>query len=69
MALTKMSELRDLSSEEIESEIQRLKRELFDLRFQQATRQTVNSHEFKQKRHTIGQLMTLKHERSTDSKD
>ena len=64
MALSKMSELRDLSSEEIDSEIQKLKRELFDLRFQQATRQTIQPHEFKHKRHTIAQLMTLKHERA-----
>jgi large subunit ribosomal protein L29 len=63
MALSKMSELRDLSTEEIDNEIQKIKRELFDLRFQQATRQTVQPHEFKHKRHTIAQLMTLKHER------
>lgn len=67
MALSKIAELRELSTEEIDGEIQRLKRELFDLRFQQATRQTVNPHEFKHKRHTIGQLMTLKHERATES--
>ena len=67
MALTKMSDLRELSNEEIDAEIQKLKRELFDLRFQQATRQTVNSHEFKHKRHTIGQLMTLKHERAAQA--
>ena len=67
MALSKMSDLRDLSTEEIDSEIQKLKRELFDLRFQQATRQTVSPHEFKHKRHKIAQLMTLKHERSTET--
>ncbi|MCM1985312.1 50S ribosomal protein L29 [Lyngbya confervoides] len=67
MALSKMSDLRELSTEEIETEIQQLKRELFDLRFQQATRQTVNPHEFKHRRHKIAQLMTLQHERSRQS--
>ncbi|MGB8701498.1 MAG: 50S ribosomal protein L29 [Thermosynechococcaceae cyanobacterium] len=63
MALSKMSELRTLSSEEIETRIDELKRELFNLRFQSATRQTVQPHQFKHVRHTLAQLMTLQRER------
>lgn len=63
MARSKMSDLRELTSEEVDEQIQQLKRDLFDLRFQTATRQTVQPHEAKQIRHKIAQLMTLKNER------
>ena len=66
MALTKMSELRDLSSTEVETQIQDLKRQLFDLRFQQGTRQPVQPHQFKHLRHTLAQLMTLRQERQLE---
>lgn len=63
MALSKMRELRSLSPDEVETEIQTLKRQLFDLRFQKATRQAVKSHEFKHARHKLAQLKTLQQER------
>ncbi|HEY9827149.1 MAG TPA: 50S ribosomal protein L29 [Stenomitos sp.] len=63
MALSKMRELRSLSPDEVETEIQTLKRQLFDLRFQKATRQAVKSHEFKLARHKLAQLKTLQQER------
>lgn len=63
MPLSKMSDLRDLSAEAVEAEIQTLKRQLFDLRFQKATRQTVASHQFKHARHKLAQLKTLQRER------
>lgn len=62
MALSKMSELRSLSSEEVEAQIEELKRELFNLRFQKATRQPVKSHLFKHARHKLAQLKTLQRE-------
>ena len=62
MALSKMSDLRDLSPEDIEAQILELKRQLFDLRFQKATRQTVQPHQFKHARHKLAQLMTLQTE-------
>ncbi|MCG9892636.1 MAG: 50S ribosomal protein L29 [Thermosynechococcaceae cyanobacterium MS004] len=67
MALSKMSDLRALSSEEVETQIQDLKRQLFDLRFQKATRQTVQPHQFKHARHKLAQLLTLKQERQTQA--
>jgi large subunit ribosomal protein L29 len=63
MALSKMRELRSLSPEEVTTQIQELKRQLFDLRFQKATRQAVQSHQFKHARHKLAQLMTLQQER------
>lgn len=65
MARSKMSDLRELTPEEVDEQINQLKRELFDLRFQMATRQTVQPHQAKQIRHKIAQLMTLKHERQS----
>jgi large subunit ribosomal protein L29 len=62
MALSKMSDLRLLSSDEVETQIEELKRELFNLRFQQATRQPVKSHQFKHARHKLAQLKTLQRE-------
>jgi large subunit ribosomal protein L29 len=64
MALSKMREMRELSPEEVDNKIQELKRQLFDLRFQKATRQAVQSHQFKHAKHTLAQLMTLRQERS-----
>jgi large subunit ribosomal protein L29 len=68
MALSKMSDLRDLSSDDVEAQILDLKRQLFDLRFQKATRQTVQPHQFKHTRHKLAQLMTLKQQRQLQAK-
>ncbi len=63
MALSRMSDIQDLPTEEVESKIQDLKRQLFDLRFQKATQETVKSHEGKLLRRQIAQLMTLQRQR------
>ncbi|NJM65163.1 MAG: 50S ribosomal protein L29 [Acaryochloris sp. RU_4_1] len=63
MAMSKMADLRKLSVEEMEAQIQTLKRELFELRFQKATRESIQTHQFKHIRHQIAQLMTLQQER------
>lgn len=63
MALSKIQDFRDLSDEEIDTQIQTLKRQLFELRMQKATRQTVQPHLFKHARHQLAQLMTLERER------
>jgi large subunit ribosomal protein L29 len=55
MSLSKMSELRPL-------------RQLFDLRFQAATRQAVASHKYKHARHKLAQLKTLQRERELEAK-
>ncbi|NJK41648.1 MAG: 50S ribosomal protein L29 [Acaryochloridaceae cyanobacterium SU_2_1] len=65
MAMSKMVDLRKLTSEEVVARVQDLKRELFQLRFQQATREKVEPHQFKHIRHQLSQLMTLQKERQS----
>jgi large subunit ribosomal protein L29 len=64
MALSKISEARALSDEELLEAIADTKRELFQLRFQKATRQLDKQvHQFKHTRHRLAQLMTVQRER------
>ena len=57
-------EVRKLSDVEIAEKIDVLRRELFDLRFQQATRQLNKTHRFKEARVELAQLLTVQSERS-----
>jgi large subunit ribosomal protein L29 len=63
MPLSKVSEARALSDQALSEQIESLKRELFDLRMQKATRRLEKPHQFKHLRHQIAQLMTVEHER------
>lgn len=63
MPLPKIGNIRDLSDRELDDQIVAIKRELFQLRFQTATRQTVQPHQFKHARHRLAQLMTIEQER------
>lgn len=64
MALSKVKEARSLSDEELLNAIAETKRELFQLRFQKATRQLdKQNHQFKHGRHRLSQLMTVQRER------
>lgn len=62
MALPKISEVRDLSAEDLNEQIQAARKQLFDLRFQKATRQLEGSHQFKHTRHRLAQLLTVQRE-------
>jgi large subunit ribosomal protein L29 len=63
MALPKIADLRSLTDEQIATEILATKRQLFELRLQQATRRLEKTHEFKHNRHKLAQLLTLETER------
>lgn len=63
MPLPKVEEIRELSDQEISDQIVATKKELFQLRFQKATRQLEKPHQFKHLRHRLAQLMTLERER------
>lgn len=63
MALSKIQDARDLSDQELDEQVRALKRQLFELRMQKATRQTVKPHMFKHIRHQLAQLMTVERER------
>ncbi len=57
------AELRNLSDSDITEQISGVRKELFDLRFQQATRQLNNTHRFKEARIKLAQLLTVQQER------
>lgn len=63
MVLPKIADIKDLSDEEVSEQIAEAKKQLFQLRFRKATRQTFKPHEFKHTRHRLAQLMTIERER------
>ncbi len=63
MPLPKVEEIRDLTDQEIADQIVATKKELFQLRFQKATRRLEKPHQFKHLRHRLAQLMTLERQR------
>jgi large subunit ribosomal protein L29 len=63
MPLSKASELRKLTDQELEDEILSAKRQLFELRFQRGTRRLEKTHEIKHNRHRLAQLLTIERER------
>ncbi|MBD2410690.1 MAG: 50S ribosomal protein L29 [Desmonostoc geniculatum HA4340-LM1] len=63
MPLPKISEARELSDEKISEEILAVKRQLFQLRLQKATRQLDKPHQFKHAKHRLAQLLTVEGER------
>lgn len=63
MALPKIEDVRNLSDADLATKIAEAKRELFDLRFQRATRQLEKPHLFKHTKHRLAQLLTVERER------
>ena len=64
-SLEKLKEFKNLDSSEIQIQIDNLRKELFDLRFKQATRQLNETHKFKIIKKQIAQLLTLKKNKNT----
>ena len=58
----KASELRELSAEQLEDRLRELREELFNLRFQYATRQLTNTARIKEVRRDIARVLTRQHE-------
>ena len=67
MALPKIEDARSLSDDELKEQIISTKKQLFELRFQKATRQLEATHQFKHERHRLAQLMTVERERAIAS--
>ena len=63
MALPTIEEARKLNDEDLAAEILTVKRELFQLRFEQATRRLEKPHLFKHTKHRLSQLLTVERER------
>jgi len=66
--LEKLKEFKNLKSSEIQVEIEKLRKELFDLRFKQATRQLNDTHKFKVIKKQIAQLLTLNKNQNLNQK-
>ena len=64
MAKSDTTELHKLTDSDITEQIDGIRRELFDLRFQKATSQLSNTHRFKEARIKLAQLLTVQNERT-----
>ncbi|MBQ1982462.1 MAG: 50S ribosomal protein L29 [Clostridia bacterium] len=60
----KAAELRNMTSAELETKLQELKRELFNLRFQHAVNQLENPHQIAEVKHDIARVMTVLNEKN-----
>ena len=63
MSLPKIKEARDLSDAALAEQILAVKRQLMELRLQQATGRMEKPHLFKHAKHRVAQLMTVERER------
>jgi len=57
-------ELRNMSAAELETKLQELKKELFNLRFQHAVNQLENPHQIAEVKHDIARVMTVLNEKN-----
>ena len=62
MARPNIADVRKLSGDQINEQVNATRRELFELRFQQATRRLENPHRFKQARIKLAHLLTVQKE-------
>ena len=63
MARPNIADVRKLSGDQINEQVNATRRELFELRFQQATRRLENPHRFKEARIKLAHLLTVQEER------
>lgn len=63
----KTSEIRKMSTEDINKKIVELKEELFNLRFSASTGSLEKPHRMKELRHTVARLKTVLKEREKES--
>ncbi len=60
----KVTEIREMTSEQLEAKLKELKDELFRLRFQNAIRQLDNPHKISDVKKDIARVMTVLHEKN-----
>ena len=63
-----LKEFKKLNSSQINEKIEQLRKDLFDLRFKQATRQLNETHQFRMIKKQVAQLLTLSKNQSTIQK-
>ena len=64
MALPKIAEILDMTDDQVSEAILAAKKSLFELRFKQATRQEVKSHEYTHVKHRLSQLLMVEGQRA-----
>lgn len=62
--MMKIDEIRDMTADQLQDELAKLKKEQFNLRFQQASGQLENSARMRQVRRTIARMKTTQKEQS-----
>ena len=65
----KVKEIRELSTEEIQAKLVETKKELFNLRFQQATGNLEKPSRIRDLRHTVARMKTVLKERQVEAND
>ena len=60
-----LKEFKNLNPSQIKEKIDQLRKDLFDLRFKQATRQLSETHKFKVIKKQVAQLLTISKSQST----
>ena len=60
-----LKEFKNLNPSQITEKIDQLRKDLFDLRFKQATRQLSETHKFKVIKKQVAQLLTISKSQST----
>nr|WCH56368.1 ribosomal protein L29 [Hypnea sp.] len=60
MAFTKINDFQNLTIKKIDEKIFDIKKEILNLEIQKSTKQSIKNHLFKNKKHTLAQLLTLK---------
>ncbi|MCP9928527.1 50S ribosomal protein L29 [Cyanobium sp. CH-040] len=65
MARPSIADTRKLADGELSDQINATRRELFELRFQQATRRLEGTHRFKEARIKLAHLLTVQNERQS----
>ena len=63
-----LKEFKKLNSDQISEKIDQLRKNLFDLRFKQATRQLNETHKFKIMKKQVAQLLTISKSQSSSQK-
>ena len=64
-----LKEFKNLNKSQIQKKVEELRKELFDLRFKQATRQLNETHRFSIIKKQIAQLLTLSKSQSNTSEN
>jgi len=67
--MMKIAEIRDMTADQLQDELVKLKKEQFNLRFQQASGQLENSARMRQVRRTIARMKTAQKEQTSAQAD